>query len=58
VKVRFGPRILIGCVVEVEETPPALPRETKILPILAALDSEPVLGAELLSLAEWIADFL
>ena len=57
VKVRFGPRILIGCVVQIEDAAPTLPPGTKILPILASLDPVPVLGEELLSLAEWIADY-
>lgn len=57
VKVRFGHRVLIGCVVQVEDTAPALPAGTKILPILTSLDSEPVLAKEHLVLAEWIADY-
>ncbi|HLE20609.1 MAG TPA: primosomal protein N' [Vicinamibacteria bacterium] len=57
VKVRFGPRVLIGCVVQIEDAAPTLPPGTKILPILASLDPVPVLGEELLSLAEWIADY-
>jgi primosomal protein N' (replication factor Y) len=57
VKVRFGFRVLIGCVVEVENVAPALPPETRILPILTSLDSEPVLNEEQLALAQWIADY-
>ena len=57
VKVRFGPRVLIGCVVQIEDRPPALPRGTKILPLLSSLDSQPVVGTELLALGEWIADY-
>ncbi len=57
VKERFGPRLLIGCVVQIEDRPPALPPGTKILPLLSSLDSEPVVGTELLALGEWIADY-
>ncbi|MGH9462353.1 MAG: hypothetical protein ACRD1X_14120, partial [Vicinamibacteria bacterium] len=57
VKVRFGFRVLIGCVVEVEDLAPALPPGTKILPILTSLDSAPVLEEEQLALAQWIADY-
>ena len=57
VKVRFGPRVLIGCVVQIEDRPPALPPGTKLLPLLAALDAEPVVAKELLALGEWIADY-
>ncbi len=57
VKVRFGPRVLIGCVVQIEEHPPALPPGTKILPLLSSLDSEPVVAKKPLALAEWIADY-
>src|SRR3989304_4523285 len=57
VKVRFGPRVLIGCVVQIEDAAPTLPPGTKTPPILGSLDPVPVLGEELLSLAEWIADY-
>ena len=57
VKVRFGFRVLIGCVVQVEDVAPALPPGTRILPILTSLDSHPVLEEEQLDLAQWVADY-
>ena len=57
VKVRFGPRVLIGCVIQIEHQPPSLPAGTKILPILSSLDPEPVVSKDLLALGEWIADY-
>ena len=57
VKVRFGPRVLIGCVIQIEDQPPALPAGTRILPVLSSLDPEPVVAKELLALGEWIAEY-
>ena len=41
--VRFGRRVLMGCVVELLEEAPVLPTGTKLLPLLNVLDTEPVL---------------
>lgn len=47
----------MGCVVELTDEPPELPGNTKLQPLLNVLDSEPVLGAKLLALGEWLADY-
>jgi len=57
VRVRFGPRALIGCVVNVEKEPVGVPPNVEIRPILARLDLQPVLTPSLLALASWMADY-
>ncbi len=51
VRVPFGPRRVAGVVVSVREGEPG--RELK--PIESPLDSEPLLSAEMLALADWLA---
>jgi primosomal protein N' (replication factor Y) len=57
VRVRFGPRALIGCITEVGKEPPELPEGARLLPIGRLLDEEPVLDAKQLELARFIADY-
>jgi primosomal protein N' (replication factor Y) len=47
----------MGCVVELTEEPPELPGNAKLKPLLNVLDSKPVVGAKLLALGEWLADY-
>ena len=55
--VRFGSRILMGCVVELYDHLPQLPLGTKLQPVLEVRDKEPVLGPKHLALGQWIADY-
>jgi primosomal protein N' (replication factor Y) len=55
--VRFGKRVLLGCVIAVEKTPSDVPAGSKVQPLLKIVDDEPVLTPPLLSLAKWIADY-
>jgi primosomal protein N' (replication factor Y) len=57
VRVRFGTRVLVGCVVDTSDEAPELPPGTKLQPLLRLVDMEPVLSPVLLSLAGWIADY-
>lgn len=57
VRVRFGPRVLVGCVLRVSETPPELPEGTEIQPLLGVLDEEPILDDALLALGQWMIDY-
>jgi primosomal protein N' (replication factor Y) len=57
VRVRFGARSLVGCVVAVENEAAGVPPEVQIRPITTLLDSEPVLPPSLLALATWMADY-
>ncbi|MFQ5793009.1 MAG: hypothetical protein ACE5JI_21270, partial [Acidobacteriota bacterium] len=57
VRVRFGVRVLIGCVTRLDRQRPELPPKAKLQPLLAVLDDEPVLGRNLLALGEWMADY-
>jgi primosomal protein N' (replication factor Y) len=57
VRVRFGTRSLIGCIVGIQEKAPDLPRGVTVKPISALLDLEPVLSASQLALARFIADY-
>ena len=55
--VRFGKRVLLGCVVAIEEAPSEVPSGSKLQPLLKLVDDEPVLIPPLLSLANWISDY-
>ncbi len=54
VKVPFGPRKVVGYVIDVKETSGL--DETKLKPIEQLIDFEPVLSPELLELSEWLAE--
>lgn len=54
VKVRFAGRAVIGYVIS-RDTPP--PPDVKLAPVLDALDAVPTLGAEVLQLARFIAQY-
>jgi primosomal protein N' (replication factor Y) len=56
-RVRFGRRVLVGCVTAVGSTPPELPDTVNLQPLLSLLDDEPVLTPSQLELARWIADY-
>lgn len=57
VRVRFGSRVLIGCITEVADTAPELPSDITLQPLLALLDEEPVLTPSQLKLSRFIADY-
>ncbi len=57
VRVRFGPRSLIGCILEIRTDAPRLPPGTILKPISALPDHEPVLSPSQLALAHFIADY-
>ncbi|GKV67747.1 primosomal protein N' [Sporosarcina sp. NCCP-2716] len=54
VKVPFGPRKVVGYVIDVKETSGL--DETKLKPVEQLIDFEPVLSPELLELSEWLAE--
>ena len=56
-RVRFGARVLIGCIISIGTDPPDLPAGTKLQPLLGLLDDEPVLTPDQLALVGWIADY-
>lgn len=56
-RVRFGKRVLVGCITATRTTPPELPDTATIQPLLGLLDDEPVLSPSQLELARWIADY-
>jgi primosomal protein N' (replication factor Y) len=51
--VPFGPRKLTGVILRCHDEPPSVPTREA----LRLIDSEPVLGAELLALGRWIANY-
>jgi len=51
--VPFGPRKLTGVILRCHDEPPPVPTREA----LRLIDSEPVLGADLLGLGRWIADY-
>ncbi len=58
VQVPFGPRRLVGLVVEPPSDSPSGGFDPKrIRDVLAVLDPAPVLGADLLALSRWLADY-
>jgi len=57
VRVRFGARSLIGCIVEIQEEAPRLPPGTILKPLSALVDQEAVLSPSQLALARFIADY-
>ena len=57
VRVRFGGRVLIGCITEVGDTAPELPSDITLQPLLTLLDEEPVLTPSQLQLSRFIADY-
>ncbi|HEY7700310.1 MAG TPA: DEAD/DEAH box helicase family protein, partial [Vicinamibacteria bacterium] len=57
VRVRFGSRSLIGCIVEMREQAPKLPEGATLKPISSLVDHEAVLSASQLELARFIADY-
>ncbi|HEY7817141.1 MAG TPA: DEAD/DEAH box helicase, partial [Vicinamibacteria bacterium] len=57
VRVRFGARALIGCILELRRDAPALPEGTTLKPIAALPDTEPVLSSSQLALAQFISDY-
>ncbi len=57
VRVRFGARSLIGCIVEIQEEAPRLPPGTVLKPLSALVDQEAVLSPSQLALARFIADY-
>ena len=54
-RVRFGARVLVGCITAVAHEMPDLPEGTKLQPLLGLLDDEPVLTGDQLELAQWMA---
>jgi primosomal protein N' (replication factor Y) (superfamily II helicase) len=56
-RVRFGPRSLVGCIVEIREEPPSLPEGARLMPVGALLDDEPLLSPSQIDLARFIADY-
>lgn len=58
VRVRFGPQKRIGMVVDGPfETPPAGFDASKIRPVTAVLDPEPVVPADVMALSRWLASY-
>ncbi len=56
-RVRFGSRLLVGCILEIRDERPNLPEATRLMPLGALLDDEPVLSPSQIELARWIADY-
>ena len=56
-RVRFGARVLVGCITSIGTDPPELPAGTQLQPLLGLLDDEPVLTSDQLELVHWIADY-
>ena len=56
-RVRFGVRVLIGCITSIGPDPPDLPAGTRLQPLLGLLDDEPVLTPDQLDLTRWISDY-
>ncbi len=56
-RVRFGARVLIGCITSIGPDPPDLPAGTRLQPLLGLLDDEPVLTPDQLDLTRWISDY-
>ena len=56
-RVRFGARVLIGCITSMRTDPPDLPAGTQLQPLLGLLDDEPVLTSDQLELVHWITDY-
>ncbi len=57
VRVRFGARSLIGCILEVREEAPKLPPDTTLKPVSSLVDQEPVLSPSQLALARFVSDY-
>ncbi|MFW6040050.1 MAG: hypothetical protein ACOC9N_03125, partial [Gemmatimonadota bacterium] len=66
VRVPFGPRLEIGLVHRVDDSGPggtgagdgpADATPARLKPLIAVLDDEPLLGAELLDLCRWVAEY-
>ena len=57
VQVRFGTRVLLGCVVSITHELPVLPDKAQIQPLLRIVDDEPALTKGQLKLARWISDY-
>jgi primosomal protein N' (replication factor Y) len=56
-RVRFGARVLVGCITSIGTDPPELPAGATLQPLLGLLDDEPVLTSDQLELVHWIADY-
>ncbi len=57
VSVPLGTRIVIGCVVPAKETEAAVSAKTALKTIIKILDSEPLLPADVISLALWVGEY-
>jgi len=57
VRVRFGARSLIGCILEMREEAPRLPAGAELKPLSSIVDQEAVLTSSQLELARFIADY-
>src|SRR3990172_8123094 len=57
VRVRFGARSLIGCILEMREEAPRLPAGAELKPLSSLVDQEAVLTPSQLELARFIADY-
>ncbi len=57
VRVRFGARSLIGCILQIQDEPPELPPGATMKPLASLVDHEAVLSAGQLDLARFIADY-
>ncbi len=57
VRVRFGPRSLVGCILEIRTETPKLPPGTTLKAISSLPDNEPVITSSQLALARFIADY-
>ncbi len=57
VRVRFGARSLIGCIIDIQEEAPRLPPGAALKPLSSLVDHEAVLSSSQLELARFITDY-
>jgi primosomal protein N' (replication factor Y) len=57
VRVRFGARSLIGCILRIQEEPPPLPQGATLKALSSLVDPEAVLSPAQLELARFLADY-
>lgn len=57
VLIGLGKRKATGIILSISDTPPALPENITIRPILDVIDSEPVIPPDLLALCKWISSY-